>query len=520
MRRLLVGVLILLLTPSMLAAQSGLSRQQIEEIAQTVVLIAALDQNGDTISLGSGTFIDASGTILTNRHVVEGGVDFAIFTIDNIRNQPSLRFYASLTGVSPDIDLAVLVTDRDKDGRRLGRLRTKLPFMELNNPSEIGIGDDITIFGFPGIADGFLVVTKGSITTLENGSIQGSELITQYLTDAEISPGNSGGLVVNLQGEFVGMPTFVNSEGQTGGRLGGIIGKEAILLTLSQQDQLISLEDWYALGGQTTTNIASTSNQSGGYSLDCGSIGFSNGVEFQVVQMRSGFSYTATVIGLAGFDPILAVFDPTTMDGECIDDSRDAANFEVDLPSTGRIASDSTASQIQFSQRSGQGLADVSIVVGSVDSTAGEFVLLLEGMAVTNLDGFGDPFRIFVFPGMVGYGTPLSVYMLGINNSLNPLMYLHDGDGNAVEDADKQTVYCDDAGFTDYCWGASEVLDRSLVTRTSGRLLQADELDAMLYFPLDGLTDTSVDNPLQYNMAMTSSQGSGDYVLAFHVGTQ
>lgn len=259
---------------------------------------------------------------------------------------------------------------------------------------------------------------------------------------------------------------------------------------------------------------------SGGYSLDCGSIEFTNGVQFQVVQMRAGFTYTATAIGLNGFDPVLAVFDPVTMDGECIDNSRDADGFEIDLPTTGYIAADRTASQIQFSQQSGLGLADMSIVVGGADNSTGEFILLLEGMAVTNADGFGDPFRVFIYPGMVGYGTPLSVYMVAVANSLNPMLYIHDGDGNVLNDTDDNPIYCDDAGYSDYCWGASDVLNSSYVTRTRGRLLRTDEFDAMLHLPISDVTDASLDDSVYYDLAMTSSQGSGDYVLAFHVGTQ
>lgn len=522
MRKLFLTIVVVLLTPALVAlAQGGLSSQEIEDIAQSVVLIGALDNNGEYISSGSGTVIDSEGLILTNRHVVEGAVDYGIFLIDNIREEPQLAYYASVIGVSPDIDLALLEIDRDENGRRLRRSNSPdIPALLPNAKTNVGISDDVWIFGFPGIAEGRLVVTQGTITTIENGEVAGEELEALYLTDAEISPGNSGGLVVDANGKFIGIPTFVSSEDRTGGRLGGIVTAQAVATVLSDEGKnLVSLDDWYQIAATNPNNNSNTSSLFGGRNLDCGRVAFDNGVEFQVVQMRSGFTYTATAIGLNGFDPVLAVFDPVTMDGDCIDNSREAAGFEVDLPTTGYVVADGSASQVQFSQRSGQGLADVSLVVGGADNAAGEFVLLLEGMAVTDFDGFGDPFRVYIYPGMVGYGAPLSIYMFGVPNSLDPLLYIHDGDGNYLEDDSSNPLSCDDSG-TDSCWGVTDFLGRSYVTRTQGRLLRGDDFDSMISFTLGDFADTTVDNPYSFNFAMTSAQGGGDYVLAFHAGTQ
>jgi hypothetical protein len=521
MRKFFLTLLIVLLAPVLVvAAQGGMNSQEIEEIAQSVVLIGVRDDRGEYISSGSGTVIGPEGLILTNRHVVEGGVDYAIFLTTDIREEPVLAYHASVIGVSPDIDLALLEIDRDENGRRL---RTRdipnLPALTPNAATNAGVSDKVWIFGFPGIAEGRLVVTQGTITTIENGEVAGQRLEAFYLTDAEISPGNSGGLVVDANGKFIGIPTFVSSEELTGGRLGGIVTAQAIVAVLrDEQSNLVLLEDWYSMADQgSTTNI---SNLVGGYGLDCGNIEFDNGVQFQVVLMRSGFTYTATVIGINGFDPVLAVFDPVTMDGVCEDNNRAAAGFEVDLPTTGRVIADRSAAQIQFSQQSGEALADVSIVVGGANNAGGEFVLLLEGMAVTDFDGYGDPFRVFIYPGMVGYGAPLSVYMLGINNRLDPFMFIHDGDGNILEDDASNPLSCDDSGDRASCWAEGAYLGRSFVTRTQGRILRGDDYDAMIWLTLDGLADTTREDPYWYNFAMSSASGNGDYMLAFHVGTQ
>jgi hypothetical protein len=521
MRKAIFLLIFVLIFPVVVsAAQGGMTSDEIEKIAESVVLIGVIDNKGDYVASGSGTVVDPEGLILTNRHVVAGGADYAIFLIDNIREEPQLGYYASVVGVSPDIDLALLEIDRDENGRRL---RTRdipnLPALVPNDKTNVGISDDVWVMGYPGIAQGRLVVTQGTITTIENGEVAGKELEALYLTDAEFSPGNSGGLVVDRNGKFIGIPTFVSSEDRTGGRLGGIVSAQAIMTVLNNEDKnLVFLEDWYAMVNEASNTTSG--NLVGGYSLDCGNVEFSDGVQFQVVQMRSGFTYTATAIGINGFDPVLAVFDPVTMDGNCENNTRDAAGFEIDLPTTGRVIADRSAAQVQFSQRTGQGLADVSLVVGGADNVAGEFVLLLEGMAVTDFDGFGDPFRVYIYPGMVGYGAPLSIYMFGVANTLDPFLYIHDGDGNVLEDDADNPLQCDDSGDPDTCWGTTDYLGRSFVTRTRGRLLRGDELDSMISFTLGDLADTTVDNPYYYDFAMTSSRGGGDYVLAFHVGTQ
>jgi serine protease Do len=86
------------------------------------------------------------------------------------------------------------------------------------------------------VGDNFLVFTNGTITTIQNGDLGGQRLPVWNQTDAEISPGNSGGLAVNNQGFMVGIPTAVQSEQRTGGRLAYLIPLELIyaLLELEQ----------------------------------------------------------------------------------------------------------------------------------------------------------------------------------------------------------------------------------------------------------------------------------------------
>ncbi|MEM6529906.1 MAG: hypothetical protein AAF653_16520 [Chloroflexota bacterium] len=80
-----------------------------------------------------------------------------------------------------------------------------------------------------------MVVTTGEVVTIQNGSIGGNRLPVWYWTDAEISGGNSGGLAVNEDGEWVGLPTWVVSEERTAGRLGGLLPLMAVEAMLANE---------------------------------------------------------------------------------------------------------------------------------------------------------------------------------------------------------------------------------------------------------------------------------------------
>lgn len=508
MKKVLFVFFILLLSTTTVFAQVNLSRDQISQIATSVVQILALDNNGEPYSTGSGTIVDSTGVIYTNQHVVEGASDFAILMVDDMREVPSLRYFASLVGASADLDFAILQIDRDDEGKGLNSLN--LPTVPFGK-SDIGHGDRVYIFGFPTIGEGYLVLTQGTITTIENGTINEERLPVWYQTDAEISPGNSGGLVVNEAGEFIGIPTAVQSEERTLGRLGGILPMTAIAAMLESGSSL----------SKDTQPEKDTVVLTGGVHVDCGSnISFDNGIEIIVRQMRAGYTYTATAIGLNGFDPVLAVLDTETGSGLCADDEREAAYFEAGLPSAGDVPASTTSSQVKFAQTSGLGMADVSLVVGGFDNAAGEFVLILEGMAATQADGQGDPFSVRLTPGMVGSGVPLSIYMISKTTVFDPLMYLSDDSGEVFTFDDGSQLYCDDAG-SDQCWGDSANLSRSYVPMINNKLLPGGDYDAMLVIPISDF-EVSPSEFFALTFMMTSYQQStyGDYVVAIHAATQ
>ena len=260
--------------------------------------------------------------------------------------------------------------------------------------------------------------------------------------------------------------------------------------------------------------------QAGGFSVTCDNgVSFDNGIEIIVTQMRSGFTYTATAVGINGFDPVLAVLD-SSGNGLCNDDDANAAGYSADLPTTGRVPSSNLSSQVSFDQNSASAFDDVSLVVGGLGNTTGEFVLILEGMAATTEDNAGDVFSVRLTPDMVASGVPLTVYMISFDTDLDSLIYRGDENLDVIADNSGNDYYCDDAGNSELCYGQSEELSNSYVT-TAGGDLPGYGRDAMLSLPLDGIELNQDPDFNFYNFVMTSynQETEGQYALAFHIGT-
>ncbi len=133
---------------------------------------------------GSGFFVTDGGYFLTNYHVVEGANDIQLSTSDGIKK-------AKVVQIDPDVDLALLKVEH-------GNYRA-IPFSK----SAASLGDDIFTIGFPmPDVQGFSPkMTKGVISSM-NGQQDDDK---EYQIDASIQPGNSGGPLVNKQGEVVGV---------------------------------------------------------------------------------------------------------------------------------------------------------------------------------------------------------------------------------------------------------------------------------------------------------------------------
>ena len=157
-----------------------------------------LERVQETASLGSGVIVDAkNGLILTNFHVVENAYEIKVTLTDGREMQ------AEIIGRDPDTDIAVIHVS--------GENLVALPFADS---SRLRVGDFVVAIGNPfGLGQ---TVTSGIVSALGRSGL-GIESIEDFIqTDASINLGNSGGALVNLRGELVGINTAILGGGNQG----------------------------------------------------------------------------------------------------------------------------------------------------------------------------------------------------------------------------------------------------------------------------------------------------------------
>ncbi len=151
-------------------------------------------------SLGSGVIIAADGLIVTNHHVIEDADE--IMVVLNDRRE----FQAEIVGADAAADLALLRIEA----------RADLPALPMGSSDALEVGDLVLAIGNPfGIGQ---TVTSGIISALaRTGPGVGSDL-SFIQTDAAVNPGNSGGALVTIDGQLVGVNTAIFTRG--GGSIG------------------------------------------------------------------------------------------------------------------------------------------------------------------------------------------------------------------------------------------------------------------------------------------------------------
>ena len=149
---------------------------------------------------GSGVFISEQGYILTNNHVVEGASEISIVLADG-SIQP-----VSLVGSDVYADLAVLKSDG-----------TVPAVASLGNSDALDPGETVIAIGSP-LGDFKNTVTLGVVSATGRSVDTGEGYLIENLiqTDAAINQGNSGGPLINLLGEVVGINTLVVRSSQSG----------------------------------------------------------------------------------------------------------------------------------------------------------------------------------------------------------------------------------------------------------------------------------------------------------------
>src|SRR5688500_16631623 len=182
----------------------GVVFAEAEGVSEGQSIFGAPDEGTAT---GSGFVVDRDGTILTNAHVVSGAENVTVsFTEDGDPVDAEVR------GVDASTDLAVLNVDPD-DVENL----TPMP---LGDSSKVAVGDPVVAIGNPygfqrTVTTGIVSALQREITAPNGCQING---VTQ--TDAPITPGNSGGPLLDANGRVIG----INSQIATGGTSQGSVG--------------------------------------------------------------------------------------------------------------------------------------------------------------------------------------------------------------------------------------------------------------------------------------------------------
>jgi serine protease Do len=139
---------------------------------------------------GSGFFIDADGSLLTSHHVLEGQ------RVVDIRLSDGRTLSARVLGSDAGMDIALLRAES----------RDPVPFLTLGRADQLRVGQQVAAMGSPYGLEGSL--SLGVISGLERDLGVG-DFDNFIQTDALVNPGNSGGPLVNLKGEVIGMNSAI-----------------------------------------------------------------------------------------------------------------------------------------------------------------------------------------------------------------------------------------------------------------------------------------------------------------------
>ena len=150
-------------------------------------------------SLGSGVIVSNEGYVLTNNHVIDGADDIQLVLADGRRLRATVR------GTDPESDLAVLKAE-GKD----------LPAITFGSLDNVQVGDTVLALGNPfGFGN---TVTHGIVSALGRNHLGINRFEDFIQTDAAVNPGNSGGALVDFDGNLIGVNSAIFS--QSGGSQG------------------------------------------------------------------------------------------------------------------------------------------------------------------------------------------------------------------------------------------------------------------------------------------------------------
>jgi hypothetical protein len=156
--------------------------------------VVVSDKGGNGIAEGSGFLVSRDGKLVTNYHVIENAASAIV-------KFPNGAFYAVQ---------GVLGTDKVKDLAVLKLSGTDFPFLPLGDSGKVQVGETVVAIGNPLALEA--TVSNGIVSAVRE--LEGEDRLRVIQTTAPISPGSSGGVLLNLKGEVVGVTTFHLVSGQ------------------------------------------------------------------------------------------------------------------------------------------------------------------------------------------------------------------------------------------------------------------------------------------------------------------
>ena len=178
---------------AVVGSDGKLTSQQVVKKAQPSVvgIVAYLEQDGMTgTSNGSGVIISSDGYIVTNAHVIDGATALSITLNDGT------QYEGHVVGSDSRTDLAVIKIEAEN-----------LIYATFGNVDQLEVGEEVLAIGNPGGQQFAGTVTKGVVSGLDRRvMVEGSSYsFNAVQTDAAINPGSSGGALVNMYGQVVGI---------------------------------------------------------------------------------------------------------------------------------------------------------------------------------------------------------------------------------------------------------------------------------------------------------------------------
>ena len=214
--------------PVVVAEDDGLSSgsliaQVAERLANSVVTISTTvsDDFGGGRGVGTGVVLTSDGEILTNAHVIEDASEVVV------------RF----AGETEPRVAKVLASDLGNDLALIKVDATGLIAATFAKPGSVQIGDTVVAIGYALALDGGPTVTSGIVSALKRTIETDSGALNRLIqTDAAISSGNSGGPLVNLKGEVVGINTAVarGDSDSAANNIGFSISVDEVLIVIEQ----------------------------------------------------------------------------------------------------------------------------------------------------------------------------------------------------------------------------------------------------------------------------------------------